>query len=98
MKTSLILTLSTVTLSAIATYAVASNDNIRNQSVRDQWLPKQQIEAQLNKAGYRVHRLKADDGCIEAYVSDQEGARDELYVDPTTGMPGCRGKYSDHDD
>lgn len=91
MKTKLILTLSTVTLGAVAAYAVAGNNESR-MSARDQWLPKQQIEAQLNQMGYRVHRLKTDDGCLEAYVSDREGRRAELYVDPTTGMPGCRGK------
>ncbi|MBW9259229.1 MAG: PepSY domain-containing protein [Candidatus Thiodiazotropha sp. (ex. Lucinisca nassula)] len=95
MKPSTILALSAVTLTAAATYAVASNDDYPSQSGREQWLPRQQIEAQLNQMGYQVDRLKVDDGCIEAYVTDSNGERAELYVDPTTGTPGCRGKYQD---
>jgi len=97
MKPNLTLILSAITLSAAATYAVASNDNFRNWSERDQWLPKQQIVAQLNQMGYRVHRLNVDDGCLEAYVTDGNGVPTELYVDPATGMPGGSGRYSDCD-
>lgn len=96
MKPSLIL--SAVTLSAVAAYALASNDDAPNPQGRAAWLPKQAIAAQLEQQGYRVHHLEADDGCVEAYVSDPSGRRGELYVEPTTGMPGCRGKYRDGDD
>ena len=97
MKLRIISVLSAVTLGAAAIHAGAGNDDYLSQSGREQWLPKQRIEAQLNQMGYQVHRLKADDGCIEAYVTDRNGARAELYVDPTTGMSGCRGKYGDRD-
>ena len=96
MKPSILLALSAVILSAAVTYAVASNDDVRKRS-GEPWLPKQQIEAQFNQMGYQVNRLKADDGCIEAYVTDRNGARTELYLDPMTGKPGCRGKYEDRD-
>lgn len=97
MKPSILLALPVVTLTAAAAYAVASNDDDPNQGRGEPWLPKQQIEAQLNQMGYQVNRLKADDGCIEAYVTDRNGARAELYLDPTTGMPDCRAKYEDRD-
>ena len=96
MKLSTISALSAVALTSIAINAGASNDD-RGQNTRQQWLPKQQIEAQLMQMGYQVHRLKADDGCIEAYLTDRNGTRAELYLDPTTGMTGCRGRYEDHD-
>lgn len=98
MKTNLIVTLTALTLAGAATYALASKDDAREQSERDQWLPKQQVEAQLNQMGYEVQRLKADDGCIEADVIDRDGVRSELYVDPMTGNPGCGEKIQDRDD
>lgn len=97
MKRGVISVLSIVTLTAAAINVGASDDDYRSQSEREQWLPEQQIEAQLNQMGYQGHRLDADDGCIEAYVTDRNGARTELYIDPTTGMPSCRGKYEDRD-
>ena len=97
MKLSTLSALTAVALTAAAITAVASNDDYRGHNLHQQWLPKQQVEAQLNQMGYQVHRLKADDGCIEAYVTDRNGERAEMYLDPTTGMPGCRGKYEDRD-
>ena len=98
MKTILTLTLSSIILASAAASAVASNDDFHDPSVRAPWLPKPQIEAQLNQMGYRVHRLKADDGCLEAYVSDRNRVRGEVYLDPTTGMPGCHITHGDRDD
>jgi hypothetical protein len=97
MKLSTISVLSAVALTAVAVSAGASNDDYRSHNAREQWLSKQQIKAQLNQMGYQVRRLKADDGCIEAYVTDRHGARGEMYVDPTTGMPGCGDNYEDRD-
>ena len=94
MKTILTLTLSSITLGT----AAASNDDFRDPSVRTPWLPKPQIEAQLKQMGYRVNRLEADDGCLEAYVSDRNGVRGEVNLDPTTGMPGCHITHGDRDD
>ncbi len=97
MKLSTISALCAVALTAVVINAGASNDDYRSPDARAQWLSKQQIEAKLNEMGYQVRRLKADDGCIEAYVTDGNGARAEMYLDPTTGMPGCGGKYEDRD-
>lgn len=98
MKTKLILAISAVALTAAAAYAVASDDDRHDNGNRDGWLSRQQIEAQLNQMGYQVQRLEADDGCFEAYVTDPNGVRAEVYVDPTTGTPGCRAKHGEHDD
>ena len=92
-----ILILSAFTFSAVAVYALASDDDSMNPQGRAAWLPKQEIASRLEQQGYQVHRLEAEHGCVEAYVSDSAGRKSELYVDPTTGMPGCRGKYRDDD-
>jgi hypothetical protein len=98
LKPNLILALFIVTLSTVATYALASNDDPVSQQRHASWLSKQEIAARLGAMGYQVHRLEAEDGCVEAFVSDRAGRKTELYVDPTTGKPGCRGKYQDSDD
>jgi hypothetical protein len=87
-----------VTLSAAATWVVASGNDVYGDTSRDGWLSRQQVEAQLTQVGYRVHRLEADDGCLEAHVTAQDGVRAELYVDPATGMPGCREADGEFDD
>jgi len=98
MKTSTIATLFAVAIGATATYVLASKDGYSNQSGGEDWLPAQQIEEQLNKMGYQVDRLKVDDGCYEADVTDPKGVSSEMYVDPTTGMPGCGDKSQKRDD
>ena len=91
-----ILILSAFTFSAVAIYALASEDSMSPHG-RAAWLSQQEIASRLEQQGYRVHRLEAEHSCVEAYVSDPGGRKSELYVDPTTGMPGCRGKYRDDD-
>lgn len=98
LKPNLILALSVATLSTVTTYALASNDDPVRQQRHASWLSKQEIAARLGAMGYQVHSLEAEGGCVEAFVSDQAGRKTELYVDPTTGTPGCQGKYQDSDD
>ncbi|MCB1762546.1 MAG: PepSY domain-containing protein [Gammaproteobacteria bacterium] len=98
MKPSTITALSAVILIAAAAYVSASDDDSRNRAGREDWLPQQQIEAQLNEMGYQVDRLQVDDGCFEAYVTDGKGVRSGIDVDPTTGLPGCRGEHPDSND
>ncbi len=40
----------------------------------------------MEAAGYRVRRAKLKDACGEIYALDRNGARVELFVDPTSGQ------------
>ena len=48
----------------------------------DKWLSEKQAQAQLEKAGFTVQRIKRDDACYEVYAKRKDGKRVELYINP----------------
>lgn len=52
---------------------------------QSQWLPMQALEAKVEALGYKVQKSKLKAACGEIYTIDKNGARVELFVDPTSG-------------
>lgn len=50
-----------------------------------QWLSLDALKAKVEAAGYRVQKAKLKAACGEIYALDRDGARVELFVDPTSG-------------
>jgi hypothetical protein len=50
-----------------------------------QWMSEADAKAKLAEAGYTVSKLKRTrtGNCYEAYVTDKNGKRMELFLDPT---------------
>ena len=51
-----------------------------------QWLPLEQLKAKVEAEGYKVQKAKLKAGCGEIYALDKNGARTELFVDPSSGQ------------
>jgi hypothetical protein len=51
------------------------------------WQPEAKLEKMLSEQGMKVRRIKVDGGCYEAYVTDKNGKRAELYFHPKTLEP-----------
>ena len=51
----------------------------------NQWLPMQALQAKVEALGYKVQKAKLKAACGELYTIDKNGARVELFVDPTNG-------------
>ena len=51
----------------------------------NQWLSLDALKAKAEAQGYRVQKAKLKAACGELYALDQNGARAELFVDPTSG-------------
>lgn len=49
-----------------------------------EWQPKQALEKKLQAEGWKVKRLKTEDGCYEVYGLDRQGRRVEAYFNPKT--------------
>ncbi len=49
-----------------------------------EWRPQEDLQRQLEGAGWTVRRIKVDDGCYEVYGVDADGRRYENYYDPKT--------------
>jgi len=54
-------------------------------SVRGKWMSPRKAVARLEAKGFRVYRLKSDDGCYEAKARDARGRRVEIYMNPVSG-------------
>jgi hypothetical protein len=49
-----------------------------------EWKPKAELQARLEQMGWKVKRIKTDEGCYEVYGFDKQGAKKEAYFDPKT--------------
>ena len=52
---------------------------------QDQWLPLDALKAKTEARGYKVQKAKLKAACGEIYALDVNGARTELFLDPTSG-------------
>lgn len=69
-----------IIIAAAAGAAVASENC--SSAPREQWKSEAEARAAVEAMGYRVARIKADDGCYEV-KADKGGKRYEIKFDPT---------------
>jgi hypothetical protein len=50
-----------------------------------QWLTLEALQTKVEALGYKVQKAKLKNACGEIYALDKNGARVELFVDPTSG-------------
>jgi hypothetical protein len=67
-----------------ATAAFASE---RCSVPKAEWQPEQALRQKLEGAGWKINRIKTDEGCYEVYGTDANGKRAETYFDPKTLDP-----------
>lgn len=48
------------------------------------WQPRQALQQKLESEGWKIKKIKVDDGCYEVYGTDAAGKRLEVYFDPKT--------------
>ncbi|MEQ8251266.1 MAG: PepSY domain-containing protein [Oceanibaculum nanhaiense] len=61
---------------------------------KGEWQPAQELQAKLEAQGWKIQRLKTDDGCYEVYATDANGKRIEAYFNPKT-LEMIRSKMKD---
>jgi hypothetical protein len=47
-----------------------------------EWQPKEALQQKLESDGWKVKKIKVEDGCYEVYGIDKAGQRLEAYFDP----------------
>jgi hypothetical protein len=47
-----------------------------------EWQPREALQTKLEADGYKVNRIKTDDGCYEVYAVGPDGKRMKAYFDP----------------
>jgi len=49
-----------------------------------EWQPQEALQQKLESDGWKIKKIKVDDGCYEVYGTDGAGKRMEAYFDPKT--------------
>ena len=49
-----------------------------------EWKPKAELEKKLTDSGWKVKRVKIENGCYEVYGFDEKGAKAEVFFHPKT--------------
>jgi len=84
---SMILTLSLAAGLSAALSSGAAMASDKCKVPQAEWQPKEALQQKLEGEGWKIKKLKVDDGCYEVYGTDAEGKRKEVYFDPKTFAP-----------
>lgn len=74
--------LPSLALALMAATAVQARDDC--DIAISQWQPREAVRAMAEDRGWRLKRIKIEDGCYEVYGTDREGHRFEAKIDPAT--------------
>ena len=77
----IILASATVAILALGSTSVYADSN-RCNAPMSEWQPRETLQQKLEADGWKVKRIKTDDGCYEVYALDNNGNRVEAYFDP----------------
>ena len=80
-----------VTLFCAALIALGAVDMARAQHAercepipKEQWRSKAELERKLTDMGWKIHRVKIENGCYEVYGFDERGGKVEVFFYPKT--------------
>ena len=77
--------LTAVMLGAAATAEAGSLGRPCTTAPQTEWLSLEVLQTKVEALGYKVQKAKLKNACGEIYALDKNGARVELFVDPTSG-------------
>ena len=77
--------LTAVMLGAATTAEAGSLGRPCTTAPQTEWLSLEVLQTKVEALGYKVQKAKLKNACGEIYALDKNGARVELFVDPTSG-------------
>jgi len=80
-----LISLTAVMLGAAATAEAGSLGRPCTTAPQTEWLSLEVLQTKVEALGYKVRKAKLKNACGEIYALDKNGARVELFVDPTSG-------------
>lgn len=80
----MIIAASTLIMAAASPAFSANTDGVCG-TVAGQWMSKDTAKKKAVEAGYDARRVTPENGCLEIYAIDKNGARVELYMHPVSG-------------
>lgn len=81
-----ILTAAFVSIGGLSAAYAGSLGRPCTSAPQSQWLSLDALKAKVAGEGYKAQKAKFAGACGEIYALDRNGARAELFVDPTSGQ------------
>lgn len=85
-KIAIIAAVALVSMSAFSMAQAGSLGRPCTSAPESEWLTLEALKTKVEVQGYKVQKAKLKAACGEIYVLDKNGARTELFVDPTSGQ------------
>ena len=79
-----ILPIGAFVLATVSAGMASASSNERCSVPMAEWQPVAALQQKLQNDGWKVNRIKTDDGCYEVYAIDDKGRRIEAYFNPKT--------------
>lgn len=73
---------SAAVMALVMSAAPVHADSYRCNAPMTEWQPRENLQQKLESEGWKVKRIKTEDGCYEVYAFDKDGKRTEAYFDP----------------
>jgi hypothetical protein len=83
MKTMQVMTAAALAWAALSGSALAHEERCETIP-KAEWKPKAELEKKLTDSGWKVKRVKIENGCYEVYGTDDKGAKAEVFFHPKT--------------
>ncbi|MDI1259865.1 PepSY domain-containing protein [Aquabacterium sp.] len=81
MKASFILSLA---LFVAAPTLVHAHGDFKCSEPTAEWKKRDELVSKLEKEGWKIRKIKVDNGCYEVYGFDKQGNKKESYFNPKT--------------
>lgn len=69
-------------LGALAFGAAHAHGDVKCDTPKAEWRGQMELQSKLVNEGWRVRRIKVENGCYEVYGFDAKGQKAEAFFDP----------------
>jgi hypothetical protein len=70
------------TLSLLAASAAHAHGDVKCSTPKAEWRGQMELQSKLVAEGWRVRKVKVENGCYEVYGFDAKGQKAEAFFDP----------------
>lgn len=70
------------TLALAAAGAAHAHGDVKCETPKTEWRGQMELQAKLVNEGWRVRKVKVENGCYEVYGFDPKGQKAEVFFDP----------------
>jgi hypothetical protein len=70
------------TLTLIAAGAAQAHGDVKCNTPKAEWRGQMELQSKLVAEGWKVRKVKVENGCYEVYGFDPKGQKAEVFFDP----------------